>query len=1066
MEELSTLATGFEVDGGQLRYQLYVWLEKSVQALKSICNYRTFSMRHTAEERPDPSSMVFGNSTEISPSDRLTPRGSHSEASGITETKPSLHEILLADKMDFEAKLDRSSRRKLWLTSNEALMRTLLSYCSLHGAHGGGLSSVRMELILLLQELQQERSQQQLLSPLPFPTTLPLLAASVACQKTVIADPIRHLQSVTHDILNTVLDMSSPPLTITPNYSIIYVLRDLGISLSSCIYQSLCDSDAITSKPDVQAREDLMSSVVCQNTHLLAGHQTVRRNISTASESNETLTPITAPNKWPGVQSLRALLARDKDEDSPKLHSLLCESFVAVFLSQFIYSSAACDSYVLYRLIGMDFKESTWAQLFGGGAKKLIHVATGQPSQTQSQTPQQNSEDSAESSSMDLFNTLSKQRMKLHMKILQQLSQTDKPIPPPNMKEDRPTYREQFIPPQTSMVSYFMTKPTLPDEYILLDYDSSESVQTDDEGNEGNAEEDDFGVNDSVFAGNTGGQSVIDEKKMQQELYAWGLVRFSVLRLAKQQLLHFLSVAGIEISDLPITSPLIHSVLKTLNNWESYMNDYMNEFNGPPQHFLPNNYVETNRQNGPAIHKYKALLELNNTPFRDHNTITKASKRLWNYLIRQERVQDIFIRFIFGKPKSVRTVVSEHDSINDVTDTHNPEPTRIVHKDHENISAFCINRTNPGFIAISTPKEIQEMDISMLLESTPFLEDEAEYDILNLQKTPESLPSIDYLLVQHPADRLQSSPGGLAIHSSAVNSANASGAPNASNAAKNPIMLKRHKTEGVRRLCSHPMLPLYLSGSQDGSVTLWEWKHHQSIACPRPAGTFAKVSRVAFNQQGNKFGVTDADGNLSLWQIATTQNKPFFSMQCHSKTASDFTFLGSSSLVMTAGQSADHKNIALWDTLLPHKKCLVTSFACHEHSGASAILYAPLNQLLITGGKKGDVFMFDMRQRVQRDRFQAHESAVKCMALDPGEEFFVTGSADGDIKVWGLGSVRVLFYSFPGEHSRSTLFRNIGMGVSHLYVDQNGRLFSCGADGSMKFRQLPDRGINNIINTI
>jgi WD40 repeat protein len=59
-----------------------------------------------------------------------------------------------------------------------------------------------------------------------------------------------------------------------------------------------------------------------------------------------------------------------------------------------------------------------------------------------------------------------------------------------------------------------------------------------------------------------------------------------------------------------------------------------------------------------------------------------------------------------------------------------------------------------------------------------------------------------------------------------------------------------------------------------------------------------------------------------------------------------------------------------------------------------------MNQLLITGGKKGDVFIFDMRQRTQRDRFQAHESAVKCMALDPGEEYFVTGSADGDIKVF------------------------------------------------------------------
>ena len=39
MEELSTLATGFEVDGGQLRFQLYIWLEREVDVLKKICAY-------------------------------------------------------------------------------------------------------------------------------------------------------------------------------------------------------------------------------------------------------------------------------------------------------------------------------------------------------------------------------------------------------------------------------------------------------------------------------------------------------------------------------------------------------------------------------------------------------------------------------------------------------------------------------------------------------------------------------------------------------------------------------------------------------------------------------------------------------------------------------------------------------------------------------------------------------------------------------------------------------------------------------------------------------------------
>ena len=39
MEEMQTLATGFEVDGGQLRYQVYIWLEREVEALRLLCNY-------------------------------------------------------------------------------------------------------------------------------------------------------------------------------------------------------------------------------------------------------------------------------------------------------------------------------------------------------------------------------------------------------------------------------------------------------------------------------------------------------------------------------------------------------------------------------------------------------------------------------------------------------------------------------------------------------------------------------------------------------------------------------------------------------------------------------------------------------------------------------------------------------------------------------------------------------------------------------------------------------------------------------------------------------------------
>lgn len=79
-------------------------------------------------------------------------------------------------------------------------------------------------------------------------------------------------------------------------------------------------------------------------------------------------------------------------------------------------------------------------------------------------------------------------------------------------------------------------------------------------------------------------------------------------------------------------------------------------------------------------------------------------------------------------------------------------------------------------------------------------------------------------------------------------------------------------------MCAHPLMPLYLTGGQDGSVQMWEWGHQQAVCTPRPPGTFAKVTRCRFSQHGNKFGIADGDGNLSLWQasLASQCNRSFF----------------------------------------------------------------------------------------------------------------------------------------------------------------------------------------------
>lgn len=64
---------------------------------------------------------------------------------------------------------------------------------------------------------------------------------------------------------------------------------------------------------------------------------------------------------------------------------------------------------------------------------------------------------------------------------------------------------------------------------------------------------------------------------------------------------------------------------------------------------------------GPAIHKYRSLLEKQNTPFSPIQASAAPARRLWNYLVRQELVQEIFIRAVFGKKR--QTSVPETNSV-------------------------------------------------------------------------------------------------------------------------------------------------------------------------------------------------------------------------------------------------------------------------------------------------------------------------------------------------------------------------------------------------------------------
>uniref|UniRef100_A0A8D2FA89 Dmx like 2 n=2 Tax=Theropithecus gelada TaxID=9565 RepID=A0A8D2FA89_THEGE len=973
MTELRTLATGYEVDGGKLRFQLYNWLEKEIAALHEICNHESVIKEYSSKTYSKVESDLLDQEEMVDKPDI----GSYER-----------HQI---ERRRLQAKREHAERRKSWLQKNQDLLRVFLSYCSLHGAQGGGLASVRMELKFLLQESQQETTVKQLQSPLPLPTTLPLLSASIASTKTVIANPVLYLNNHIHDILYTIVQMKTPPHPSIEDVKV-HTLHSLAASLSASIYQALCDSHSYS-----QTEGNQFTGMAYQGLLL-----SDRRRLRTES-IEEHATPNSSPAQWPGVSSLINLLSSAQDEDQPKLNILLCEAVVAVYLSLLIHALATNSSNELFRLAAHPLNNRMWAAVFGGGVKLVVK-------------PRRQSENI--SAPPVLSEDIDKHRRRFNMRMLVPGRPVKDATPPP-VPAERPSYKEKFIPPELSMWDYFVAKPFLPLSDSGVIYDSDESIHSD--------EEDDAFFSDTQI-----------QEHQDPNSYSWALLHLTMVKLALHNVKNFFPIAGLEFSELPVTSPLGIAVIKNLENWEQILQEKMDQFEGPPANYINTYPTDLSVGAGPAILRNKAMLEPENTPFKSRDSSAFPVKRLWHFLVKQEVLQETFIRYIFTKKRKQSEVEADLG--------YPGGKAKVIHKESDMIMAFSVNKANCNEIVLASTHDVQELDVTSLLACQSYIWIGEEYD-----RESKSSDDVDYrgsttTLYQPSATSYSASqvhpPSSLPWLGSGQTSTGAS------------VLMKRN-LHNVKRMTSHPVHQYYLTGAQDGSVRMFEWTRPQQLVCFRQAGN-ARVTRLYFNSQGNKCGVADGEGFLSIWQVNQTASnpKPYMSWQCHSKATSDFAFITSSSLVATSGHSNDNRNVCLWDTLISPGNSLIHGFTCHDH-GATVLQYAPKQQLLISGGRKGHVCIFDIRQRQLIHTFQAHDSAIKALALDPYEEYFTTGSAEGNIKVWRLTG-HGLIHSFKSEHAKQSIFRNIGAGVMQIDIIQGNRIFSCGADGTLKTRVLPN----------
>lgn len=80
------------------------------------------------------------------------------------------------------------------------------------------------------------------------------------------------------------------------------------------------------------------------------------------------------------------------------------------------------------------------------------------------------------------------------------------------------------------------------------------------------------------------------------------------------------------------------------------------------------------------------------------------------------------------------------------------------------------------------------------------------------------------------------------------------------------------------------------------------------------------------------------------------------------------------------------------------------SFKCFEHGGADSLCHIPSTNMLVAGGHKGYMVVFDIAARLQLHTVDAHSGHLVCLTHEPRTNQLVSGGSEGDLKVRGASA--------------------------------------------------------------
>lgn len=168
-----------------------------------------------------------------------------------------------------------------------------------------------------------------------------------------------------------------------------------------------------------------------------------------------------------------------------------------------------------------------------------------------------------------------KQRNQLNAKVLSQL-RPNSPASAPNDIQTSTVHQEVFVPPEVSIIAFLLTKPAVERaaDPPYVDYDSDESIPSDDEADEDTEIE----MDDVVKRADT--------EHSDPHSYSWAILRLTTLKAAMKVMQQVLTTVGVEQQDLPVLSPVLHSTMRTLEEWQKTAAQAIEDYGAAPEGFV------------------------------------------------------------------------------------------------------------------------------------------------------------------------------------------------------------------------------------------------------------------------------------------------------------------------------------------------------------------------------------------------------------------------------------------------------------------------------------------------